>query len=124
MKILLSIKPEYAEKILSGQKRYEFRKVLPKRSDINVVIIYATKPIGKVIGEFYIDSFLTDLPSKLWLMTKRHSGISKAYFNKYFDGRKKAHAIVVGDVRRYETPMDLVNLLPNSPAPQSFCYVN
>ncbi|EBB9520594.1 ASCH domain-containing protein, partial [Salmonella enterica] len=26
MKVLLSIKPEYAESILSGKKKYEFRK--------------------------------------------------------------------------------------------------
>jgi len=52
MQVLLSIKPEYAEKILNGEKKYEFRKVLPKNKSITKVIIYATMPIGKVIGEF------------------------------------------------------------------------
>lgn len=35
MKILLSIKPQYVEKIISGEKRYEFRKKEFKRRDID-----------------------------------------------------------------------------------------
>lgn len=50
-KILLSIKPEYAHKILEGTKKYEFRKHLPKKK-IEKIIIYSTAPDGSVIGEF------------------------------------------------------------------------
>ena len=66
MQVLLSIKPEYAEKILNGEKKYEFRKVLPKNKSITKVIIYATMPIGKVIGEFEIAELISDSPSRLW----------------------------------------------------------
>ena len=48
--ILLSIKPEYAEKILSGEKRYEFRRKLCKR-EIDKIYIYATRPVQKVIAD-------------------------------------------------------------------------
>lgn len=33
MKVLLSIKPEFAERIFNGSKKYEFRKVIFKNPD-------------------------------------------------------------------------------------------
>ena len=62
MKVLLSIKPEYAEKIFSGEKRYEFRKAVFKNQLIQTVVVYATMPVGKIIGEFNIKQILKDEP--------------------------------------------------------------
>ena len=124
MRVLLSIKPEYAEKILQGQKQYEFRKVLPKASGIKTIVIYATLPIGKVIGEFDIAEILSDTPKKIWSETADFSGISKRFFNDYFEGRVIAHAIKVKKVRRYSTPRELSSILASGIAPQSFCYIN
>ena len=50
MKALLSIKPEYVEKIISGEKEYEYRKRIFKQK-IKSVIIYCTMPVGEIIGE-------------------------------------------------------------------------
>ena len=55
MKILLSIKPEFAEKILDGTKKFEFRRRVHTRPEVKSVIIYATMPVGRVIGEFSIE---------------------------------------------------------------------
>ncbi|OTQ00605.1 hypothetical protein B5S43_08290, partial [Gilliamella apicola] len=63
MKVLLSIKPEFVEKILSGEKKYEFRKKLFKRQSVKTIVIYATMPIGKVVGEFDIDHVISDEPN-------------------------------------------------------------
>lgn len=54
MQILLSIKPEYAEKILNGTKLFEFRKFFPRDESVRKIIIYATSPVCMVIGEFEI----------------------------------------------------------------------
>jgi len=59
MKVLLSIKPEYAEKILSGEKKYEYRRAIFKDQSVNKIIIYASSPIQKVIGEFDIECIIT-----------------------------------------------------------------
>lgn len=123
MKVLLSIKPEYAEKILLGEKRFEFRKSVFKNPEVRTVVIYATMPIGKIIGEFDFDEVLSDDPKEIWSLTSKFSGITKKFFNEYFDGRKLAHAIKVGQVRRYATPMSLKSLVPSGMAPQSFCYI-
>ena len=123
MRVLLSIKPEYAEKILNGNKHYEFRRVIPKASGITTIVIYATKPVGKVVGEFEIDKVLSEKPSKLWSTTSEFSGISKRFFNEYFQGRSTGHAIKVKVARRYDEPLSLQSVLTSGIAPQSFCYL-
>lgn len=123
MKVLLSIKPEYAHKILSGSKHYEFRKAVFKDSRVNTVVIYATKPLGKVIGEFDIESVIQDEPQSLWEQTKEFSGITKLFFDEYFDGREKAFAIKIKSTSTYDEPKNLKDFLPNGIAPQSFCYL-
>lgn len=124
MKVLLSIKPEFAEKILLGQKHYEFRKVLPKAQGVKTVIIYATLPLGKVVGEFDIEEILSDTPKKIWSETAEFSGITKHFFNEYFNGREIAHAIKVKEVKRYPRPKELSAVLASGVAPQSFCYIH
>ncbi len=70
MKVLLSIKPEFAEKILNGTKKFEFRKGIFKNNNITTVVIYATMPVGKVVGQFSIDGILKNDPEALWVKTK------------------------------------------------------
>ena len=123
MKVLLSIKPEYAEKILSGEKRFEFRKALFKNKNVKTVVIYATMPVGKVVGEFEFDGVVTGTPKAVWSQTESHSGISQDFFEEYFEGRAMAHAIRVGSVKRYNEPLNLTAILPNGFAPQSYRYI-
>lgn len=123
MKVLLSIKPEYADKILSGEKKFEFRKSIFKRTDVTAIIIYATMPVGKVVGEFEIENILSDRPEEIWYQTKEASGISKFFFDTYFLNREKAYAIQVKNVKSYKTPMDLGDLKQGLKAPQSFAYI-
>ncbi len=122
MKVLLSIKPEYVEKILSGEKCFEFRKVL-FRQDVEKVIIYSTMPVGKIVGEFQIDKVLSDSPSNLWEETKDSAGISFDFFSKYFSDRKVAHAIKIKNVEKYEVEVDPLTIFEKFTAPQSFMYM-
>lgn len=124
MKVLLSIRPEYAEKILQGKKKYEFRKSIFKNSTVKTVIIYATMPVGMVVGEFDFDEVLSDSPQAIWEETRKHSGITKKFFNDYFQGRATAHAIRVLEARRYKEPLSINLFIPNGFAPQSFRYID
>ncbi|HAT1659749.1 TPA: ASCH domain-containing protein [Legionella pneumophila] len=122
MKILLSIKPEFADKILNGNKQFEFRKVIPKVK-VTTVLIYATRPIGKIIGEFEIEYFLSETPNKLWALTSNFSGISENFFYEYFQDCKIAHALKIRKAYRYKKPMELTTILASGVVPQSFCYL-
>lgn len=122
MKVLLSIKPEFVEKIFAGTKKYEFRKSLFRRSDVKYVVIYASAPIKRVVGEFEIDDILSDDVNTLWERTKKHSGITKAFYNSYFQKKKTANAILIGHLIKYEVTKSLSDYNIHQ-APQSFCYV-
>ncbi|WP_458031134.1 ASCH domain-containing protein, partial [Providencia stuartii] len=96
MKVLLSIKPEFVSKILEGTKKYEFRKGMFKNSSVTSVVIYSTLPVGQVVGEFSIEHVLEDTPPSIWKITEEYSGISKSFFDEYFQEKSKAFAIQIG----------------------------
>lgn len=123
MKILLSIKPQYAQSILDGSKRYEFRRRIHRDSKIKTVVIYATMPVGKVIGEFDIAEIHVDKPEQLWEKTKEYSGISRNFFTEYFENREIGYAIEVKSVKRYKTPKPITKFLANGVPPQSYAYL-
>ncbi len=66
MKVLLSIKPEFVEKILDGTKKFEFRKGIFKNPDVKSVVIYSTMPVGMIVAEFDIADVIEDKPSNVW----------------------------------------------------------
>jgi len=123
MKVLLSIKPEFVDKILDGSKTYEFRKNSFKREGIKTVVIYSTMPVGMVVAEFDIEYIISEHPQKLWIRTEKSAGISKKFFDEYYDGREKATAIKVSNVIKYKRPMLLSELGEGITAPQSYRYL-
>ena len=122
MRVLLSIKPEFALKIFDGSKRYEYRRGIFKRGEVTKVIVYASDPIKKVIGEFEIGGILHEEPKALWAKTKDHAGITKKRFLEYFRNKTKGYAIKVKSTRMYDIPLTLNSLMVSSP-PQSFMYL-
>jgi predicted transcriptional regulator len=123
MRVLLSIKPEHAQNIFEGKKTFEFRRKLFARREIKTVLVYATKPVGRFIGEFEIESILEDEPHLLWNSTHEGSGISKGYFDEYFSGRSVGYALQIGELRRFDDPIDPSAVLDDFTPPQSFMYV-
>lgn len=123
MNVILSIKPEYADKILAGTKRFEFRKSTFASEIVEKVLIYATMPVGKVVGEFKITKIHVDKPSAIWNKTRIHAGINKKFFDEYYQNRDFAVAIEVEGVKKYDMPFGLSDLGPGIKAPQSFRYL-
>ena len=122
MRVLLSIKPEFALRIFDGSKRYEYRRTIFKRSEVRTVVVYASKPIRKVIGEFEIGDILHEKPEALWTKTGGHAGVTKKRFLQYFNNKTEGYAIEVKEVRTYNVPIQL-NQLSVSRPPQSFRYL-
>lgn len=123
MNVILSIKPEFVEKIFSGEKKYEYRKILFKQK-VDTVYIYASRPVCKIVGEFKIAEILCDTPENIWKHTKRQSGVSKKFFDKYYKGKDKAVALKIKDCEEYEVEVNPETLMPNFKVPQSFIYTD
>ncbi|CRF34526.1 MULTISPECIES: ASCH domain-containing protein [Brachyspira] len=122
MKVLLSIKPEYVEKIFNGSKKYEIRKSIFKRKNIKKIIIYSSSPISKVVGEFEIEDIISDDLDNVWNIIKYESGVSVDFFYKYLENKEIAYAIKIGKIKKYRKPKKLedFNIFY---APQSFVYL-
>jgi predicted transcriptional regulator len=122
MNVLLSIKPEFAFKIFDGSKRYEYRRSIFKQAEVTKVIVYASAPIQKVIGEFEIADVLHGEPEELWAKTGDVAGISHDRFLEYFSNISKGYAIGVRTPTMYSVPLPLERFMVSSP-PQSFVYL-
>jgi len=120
-RMLLSINPEFVNEIFSGRKRYEFRKAKCKE-DVQMMLIYETSPIMQVVGQARIEDVIIGHPKEVWKKTSSHAGISKHFFDLYFQGRKKAVAYKLADVQKFDRPLPLSHFGIDH-APQSFQYV-
>ena len=124
MKVLLSIKPEYVEKIFTGEKKFEYRKSIFSRKNVKTVVIYCTMPVGKVVGEFQIGEILSAPPVEIWGITKEFAGVNEFFFHEYFKDKNLAHAIQIENIIVYNQAKTLNEILRNNTAPQSFCYLD
>lgn len=121
-RILLSINPEYVEKILAQTKRFEYRRNRCK-SYVDTIVIYSTYPVMKVVGEVEVLGVIEDDVDIVWNQTKDYSGVSKDFFDAYFKGRQTAVAYKLGKIKRYKQPLRLSDLGVRA-APQSFVYLH
>lgn len=121
-KILLSIHPQFVSKILTGEKKFEFRRtktrLVPDR-----IIIYSTSPVCKVVGEAEVEEIIIDAPKHVWKITKKFSGIDENYYSEYYDNREIAVAYKLKNVIEYDVPKELKDIGVKT-APQSFVYIN
>jgi len=122
MDVLMSIKPQYVEKIIQGEKTYEFRKTIFKQKVENIVI-YCTAPEKKIVGFFELNNIFRDNPKVLWKKFSDNGGICKEDFFKYFESKDIGFALEITNLNILDEFID-VNDLENFIPPQSFMYIN
>lgn len=106
---------------MAGRKKVEFRK-RPLALDVSTVVVYATQPVGAVIGTFTLDGADIDTPAGLWSRHGHHGGIERPAYDAYFHNRSSAVALRVATAHRLRTPVPLA-AVGASAAPQSFQYL-
>ena len=122
--VLLSVKPQFARAILDGTKKFEFRRSIFRHEQVRRILLYASSPVQRVIGEFDLSEIITMELSALWRRTSEFSGITRTYFDDYFLGLEHGHALKVGRCRLYARPLELQRHFGILHAPQSFRYVH
>ena len=120
-KIILPIKPKYAEKILDGNKWFEYRRKLPNRH-VSKIVIYETAPVSKIVGEVNVIKVMKYSPYELYDITKDHSGISFDNYMKYFDGAETAYAYFLDHPIRFTEPIG-IDKYGLKAVPQSYVYL-
>lgn len=125
--IILSIKPEYAHKIFSGQKTIELRRQIPKHlTDGDLVIVYSTSPDKMIIGFFTVKEVIKITPTNVSEDILTDSCISRIEFQRYFDSANYGYAIKIDQCWTLPVKIELQDLKKkdnNFNVPQNFRYV-
>lgn len=124
--ILMSIKPRFADAILSGKKSIELRRkigtlFLPQ----NRIIIYSSSPTMATVGEATIQEIIRGKPLDMKDFFLENAMVNDSEFTEYFYGCTTAFGIALKDVITYKKQIPLsamrsINITP----PQSYCYIN
>lgn len=123
MNILLSIKPEYTQKIFSGEKKYEFRKQRPI-SIIERVLIYESAPSKNIVGWFTVKRILSGSPKYIWEKCKNSGGIERKKYFAYCNGREVIYALEIDIILRFLTPINPFEICSDFRPPQNFSYLD
>lgn len=123
--MVLSIRPSYSNKLLSGKKTVELRRRFPVgASHGTLVYIYSTSPVQAIVACASI-SKVHNLPvAQLWKNFRRSASITKFNFYEYFQGIESGFAIEFSYVRPLSRPLPLEELRErfSFAPPQSFLY--
>jgi predicted transcriptional regulator len=123
--LFLSVKQEYAEKILEGSKTIELRKSKPNVSPGDYIIIYCTSPIKAIVGVATIQQVIIHSPQRMWQLYSKTLGIEKGDYLSYYGNSEKAIGIVLGKVVKLSDKIYLDAIkqqLPTFTPPQTYKY--
>lgn len=120
--IFYPIRPKYAQKIISGEKKFEYRRVKPKRN-VTHIVIYSSSPEQLIIGLASVSEIITGSSNDVWKSTHKFGGISKIEYDNYFKGANSACAIGIDIVYKLEVPINPKTVFENFTVPQSFKYL-
>ncbi|NLE63644.1 MAG: hypothetical protein GX612_07400 [Bacteroidales bacterium] len=71
---------------------------------------------------YFKEQLQVNMTLSSWQKTKRHSGISKDFYDEYFLNKEMAYAIEVGKIKPYSQPFLLADFGIEY-APQSYIYI-
>ena len=120
---LLAIKPRFAEAIIAGRKKVEFRKVRFTQPP-QYIVLYASTPVQQVIAFFKVVQIEELTILGLWRKFRTRGGIGYQEFLNYYGERDRGYAIVVGSVWNLHRPALLRDFCPRGLPPQSFKYLS
>jgi predicted transcriptional regulator len=120
--VVMSVHPHYAEAIMDGRKKVEFRK-RPLASDVTVVWVYATAPVQRIVGYFEVGATCIATPTELWREFADVGCIDRADFDRYYAQNHLGAGIRIQSVIRLDEPAPICDYLPSGVPPQSFAYV-
>jgi predicted transcriptional regulator len=119
--LLMSIIPVVGRRIMSGKKKYEYRRSI-FRQPVNRIYLYLSTPEKKITGYFMYRGYIEGTVREIWELTKHESAAAEAAYLDYFRNAKKAFAIRIDEFIHFEVPIDPWEK-PGFLPPQSFQYV-
>jgi predicted transcriptional regulator len=121
--VLLSVKPRFADQIVDGTKRVEFRRVWANEH-VPWIAIYSSSPTKMLVAIAEVESVVAASASTLWAVNcSRGGGLTRGELRSYFSGKTKGYAVMLGRVLRPNAPIEPAKIVQGFRAPQSFRYL-
>jgi predicted transcriptional regulator len=124
---VLSIKPEYATKIVDGLKTVELRRRFPYGTVTGArIYVYATAPLQAVIGFATIREVQRSPVEQIWAAYHHVAYINRKDFDDYYSNVDAGYVLMLQAPVRLKEPIGLevlkskLNFVP----PQSFAYAD
>ncbi|WP_419946399.1 hypothetical protein [Candidatus Poriferisodalis sp.] len=123
--LVLSLKPRFAEAILTGDKTVELRRIMPRITIPTLALLYATGPECSLVGTCVVHSVARLPTHELWRCHGTKTALTKPEFDAYLAGRDNGVALFLEQPDRLPAPVPLHALrrAENFRPPQSLAYV-
>ncbi|MDR1411910.1 MAG: hypothetical protein LBI91_06875 [Spirochaetaceae bacterium] len=119
--LLMSIIPVVGRRIMSGKKKYEYRRSI-FRKPVNRIYLYLSSPEKKITGYFNYNGYIEGTVGEIWETTKGGSAATEDAYLDYFKNAARAFAIRIDEFVKFAEPLDPWKT-PGFFPPQSFRYV-
>jgi predicted transcriptional regulator len=123
--VVLSVRPQYSDKIFDGKKTVELRRRFPVSAPRGTIAyIYSTSPVRAMVGSTEIENVVKLPVQEIWKQFGKMAQITKADFDSYFAGVKEGFALKISNARPFSRPINLAELRDRFgfEPPQSFLY--
>ena len=125
--VILSLKPRFAEAILTGVKTVELRRTEPKIVVPTRALLYSASPVRALLGTCIITNVRSADLAALWREYGSRSDLSYLEFQQYFKGVEAGTALTLTEPEAFSRRVPLQDLRARPRGfrpPQSFAYVD
>jgi len=105
--VLISVKPKYVYRMLSGEKSIEIRRRYIKIPDGTLLWVYATLPLGCILAVAVVECSMFDKPHKIWSRYASQIGVEAEEFAAYVKNCDKISAIKINSISKIEPSIPL-----------------
>jgi predicted transcriptional regulator/DNA-binding XRE family transcriptional regulator len=123
--VVLSIRPQYSDKIIRGEKTVELRRRFPISAPRGTIAyLYSTSPVQAMVGWAEIAGVVKASVSTIWRNYAKPAAIKRTDFDAYFGKLKEGYALKLSNVHPFARKMTLSELRERFgfKPPQSFLY--
>lgn len=125
--VLVSVRPEFVFKILSGAKTVELRRKFPETAATGALaLLYSSSPVQAIVGYARIREVLRLRVPAIWKEHGAAACVTKKEFDQYFRGLKFGFAIFLEEIRLLQPQVGAAHLKQKFGIvpPQSYRYVH
>ena len=118
--ILLSVRPQYASKLVTGQKTAELRRSRPSLETPFTALVYSSAPVKRVVGAIRVVTVVSSSPELIWRKYREALCVSASEFSAYAGAARTLCCWVIDKALPFDAPRALSDERP----PRSFRYIS